>query len=317
MAAAIVTPAPESTVARGIGFAVLSYASFSTADAVVKLASGHLSVFEIATILAAFALLPVLILTQGQGGLKALRPTLWGLVLTRGALTSVCAICAWKAFALLPLADAYAILFASPIIVTALSPWLLKEAVGWRRWSAAGVGFLGVLVMIRPNFATVGFGHFLGVTAAVLGAISFTILRRIGPREPAAPVLFAVFVAIIAVSLPFAVSSWVWPSWHELALLASAGLLQGAGQAGLVLATRSTPAAVVAPFQYTQMIWALAFGVTLFGDHPPAIMFAGMALVVASGLYILWRETVRHRVVTLGAARGEVPARAVRVPATG
>jgi drug/metabolite transporter (DMT)-like permease len=315
MAAAVVSPLTEGSVVRGIGFALLSYASFSTADAAVKVASGRLSVFEIAVILSLFALLPVLPLTWGRGGIKALRPKLWGLVLTRGVLTAFCAVCAWKAFALLPLADAYAILFASPILVTALSPWLLKEAVGWRRWSAAGFGFVGVLIMIRPEFDLLGLGHLLALAAAVLGAVSFVVLRRIGAREPAAPILFSLFVCIFLVSAPFAVQSWVWPSWHELALLATAGLLQGAGQAGMVMATRNSPAAVVAPFQYTQMIWAMAFGLLLFGDRPAPIMLIGMALVVASGLYILWRETVRQRVVTLGTARGEVPARAGRAPA--
>lgn len=310
--AAVVTLAPQRHVLQGIGFAALSYAAFSTADAGVKMASARLSVFEIAVILSSFALVPVVLLTRGRGGLGALVPKLWGLVLTRAALTAFCAVCAWKAFALLPLADAYAILFASPILVTALSPWLLGEPVGWRRWSAAAVGFIGVLLMIRPDFAALGLGHGLAVAAAILGALSFVVLRRIGAREPAAPVLFAVFVAIILVSLPFAVQGWVWPGWHELGLLATAGLLQGAGQAGLVLATRHSPAAVVAPFQYTQMLWAVAYGALLFGDLPQPVMFAGMAVVVASGLYILWRETIRARVVTLGAARGEVPARAGR-----
>lgn len=315
MAAAVASPSTEGSIVRGIGFALLSYASFSTADAAVKVASGRMSVFEIAAILSLFALLPVLTLTRGRGGLAALRPKLWGLVMARGVLTALCAVCAWKAFALLPLADAYAILFASPIIVTALSPWLLEEMVGWRRWSAAGIGFAGVLIMIRPEFDLLGLGHLLGITAAILGAVSFVVLRRIGAREPAAPILFSLFVVIFVVSAPFAIHGWVWPNTHELTLLATAGLLQGAGQAGMVMATRSSPAAVVAPFQYTQMIWAMAFGAMLFGDVPDPIMLAGMALVVASGLYILWRETVNQRVVTLGAARGEVPARAERAPA--
>ena len=110
MAAAVASSSTEGSVVRGIGFALLSYASFSTADAAVKVASGRLSVFEIAAILALFALLPVLTLTRGRGGLAALKPKLWGLVVTRSVLTAFCAVCAWKAFALLPLADAYAIL---------------------------------------------------------------------------------------------------------------------------------------------------------------------------------------------------------------
>ncbi|MFO1069892.1 MAG: DMT family transporter [Geminicoccaceae bacterium] len=312
MAAAAVVSAAESSVARGIGFALLSYASFSTADAAVKVASGRLSVFEIAVFLAAFALLPIPLLTRGRGGIRALVPTHWKLVLARGVLTAICALCAWKAFALLPLADAYAILFASPILVTALSALVLKEHVGWRRWLAGAVGFAGVLIMIRPEFSTLGWGHVLGLTAAALGAVSFIVLRKIGGREPAAPILFTLFLCILLVSAPLAVPTWVWPTWHELSLLATAGLLQGAGQAAMVMATRNSPAAVVAPFQYTQMLWAMLFGAMLFGDMPQPIMFVGMILVVASGLYILWRETQRRRVVTLGAARGEVPARAAR-----
>ena len=88
------------------------------------------------------------------------------------------------------------------------------------------------------------------------------------------------------------------PAWHEVGLLALAGLLMGCGQAGLVLATRETPAVVVAPFQYSQMIWGVLFGALLFGDRPAPVLFAGMALVVASGLYTIWRETVRQRPVT-------------------
>jgi S-adenosylmethionine uptake transporter len=313
MATASVSVAPEASVARGIGFAVLSYASFSTADAVVKAVSVRYSVFEIALLMSAFAMLPVLALACGQGGLAVLRPKLWGLVLGRGVLTAICGILAWKAFALLPLAEAYAILFASPILVTALSPVLLQESVGWRRWSAAAVGFAGVLVMIRPDFATLELGHALAAGAAVCGALSFIVLRRIGSREPAATILGAIFIAVILMTAPMAIQTWVAPPPQDLLMIGTAGLLMGAGQAGLVLATRSSPAAVVAPFQYTQMIWAIVYGMLLFGDLPEPVMLVGMLLVVASGLYVLWRETVRRRVVTLGAARGEVPARAARV----
>src|SRR5215208_1239905 len=106
--------------ARGIGFAVLSYASFSTADAMIKLASGRFSVFQIAFSVALFALLPVLVLTCGQGGWRALVPQRWRLVALRGALTAGCGLLAWRGFAMLPLSEVYAILFASPILVTAL-----------------------------------------------------------------------------------------------------------------------------------------------------------------------------------------------------
>lgn len=302
----------DSRVARGIGFALLSYACFSTADAMVKLASGRFSVFQIAFTLSLFALLPVLLLTRGQGGLRALVPTRPKLVAMRALLTSACALLVWQAFAMMPLADGYAILFASPILVTALSVPLLGEQVGWRRWLAAGVGFAGVLIMIRPDFETLGLGHLLVAIGAVLGALSFIVLRKMGPHEKSAPILAGLFLTLALVTAPMALASFTVPTPGELFVLAMAGLLQGAGQTGLVLATRETPAALVASFQYSQMLWAVLFGALVFGDMPAPVLFLGLAIVVVSGLYTMWRETVRRRPVTLTVGRGEVPARAAR-----
>jgi S-adenosylmethionine uptake transporter len=306
------TALPRRTALRGVGFAVLSYASFSTADAIVKLASARFSVFQIAFSIAFFALLPVLVLTMGQGGLKALVPQRWRLVALRAVLTAACGLLAWRGFAMLPLAEAYAILFAAPILVTAFSTVLLGEEVGWRRWVAQLVGFAGVLVMIRPDFATVGLGHLLTAIAAVLGSLGLITLRRIGGRESSASILAAVFVAIMLASGPMVPATFVMPEWRELGLLALAGLLMGCGQAGLVLATREAAAVVIAPFQYSQMIWGVLFGVMLFGDQPAPVLFVGMALVMASGLYTVWRETLKQRPVTLGGGRGEVVARGQR-----
>jgi drug/metabolite transporter (DMT)-like permease len=301
-----------SLAARGIGFAVLSYASFSTADAMIKLASERFSVFQIAFSVALFALLPVAVLTHGHGGWRALVPQRWQPVALRGGLTAVCGLLAWRGFGMLPLAEVYAILFAAPIMVTALSAVLLGEEVGWRRWSAQAVGFAGVLIMIRPDFATLNLGHLLTFLAAIAGALSLITLKRIGGRETSAAILFAVFLSIMLASAPMVPSSFIMPAWREVGLLALAGLLMGCGHAGLVLATREAPAVAVAPFQYSQMIWGVLFGVLLFGDQPAPILFAGMALVVGSGLYTVWRETARARPVTVGGGRGEVPARVAR-----
>jgi drug/metabolite transporter (DMT)-like permease len=304
--------APAPAVGRAVALALLSYLCFSTADALVKLAARQLAVEQIALLMSGFALLPVLALTRGVGGLGALRPRRPGLVLLRGILTALCALAAWRAFALLPLADAYAILFLAPILVTAFSALFLGERVGWRRWSASTVGFLGVLVMVRPDFDGLGAGHLLALLAAALGAASFCVLKRIGNGETSAAILLVLFLSIALIAAPGAVLAWRPLAAHDLGAVALAGLLMGAGQAALVLATREAPASVVAPFQYSQMLWAVVLGFLVFGDRPTPTLFLGMALVVASGLYILWRERVRRGTVTLGAARGEVTARAAR-----
>lgn len=304
--------APAPAVGRAIAMALVAYLCFSTGDALIKLAAARYPIEQIALVLSGFALFPVILLARGAGGWAALRPNSMKLVLARGILTALCALCAWRAFALLPLADAYALLFLAPILVTAFSALFLGEQVGWRRWSAAAVGFLGVVVMVRPDFATIGMGHLLALAAAIFGAGAITVLKKIGKSETSAAILLVLFVSIGAVAAPGAVLAWRPLDFEGLWPVALAGLLQGSGQAALVLSTREAPASVVAPFQYSQMLWAVLFGLLVFGDRPTPMLFVGMALVVASGLYILWRERLRRGTVTLGTARGEVPARAAR-----
>ncbi|BCX19713.1 MAG: transporter [Geminicoccaceae bacterium] len=304
--------APVPAIGRAVALALASYLCFSTADAMIKLAAARLPVEQIALLMSGFALLPVLFLARGVGGWRAFLPRRPALVLARGVLTALCALAAWRAFALLPLADAYAILFLAPILVTAFSALFLGESVGWRRWTAAAVGFTGVLLMVRPDFDGIGLGHLLAFAGATFGAASFCVLKKIGNGETSAAILFVLFTSIAAIAAPGAILGWKPLDGESLLWVALAGLLQGSGQAALVLATREAPASVVAPFQYSQMLWAVLFGLLIFGDRPTPMLFVGMALVVGSGLYILWRERVRRGTVTLGAARGEVPARAAR-----
>jgi len=303
---------PRDGVVRGLAFALFSYASFATADAIIKLSSSRFSVFQIGLILAIAALGPALALTRGRGGWRALVPRQRRLVFGRAVLTAAGAFCAWSAFGMLPLAEGYALLFMAPMIVTALAALLLREQVGWRRWLATIAGFVGVIIILNPNFETLALGHALAGCAAVLGSFAFLILRMIGKEETGASIIASLFIAVALAAAVPAWLYWVPPTVSEIGMLALAGLLMGAGQAGVVFATREAPAALVAPFQYTQMLWAVAFGIVLFGDLPTPNLFAGMAIIVASGLFVLWRETVRERPVTLTVGRGEVAARVAR-----
>lgn len=306
----------EPDILRGIAFAAASYAGFATADAAVKLASGSFGIFQIAATIALFALLPVLALAAGQG-IRALLPAAPGLVLLRAGLTAACSLFVWHAFAHLPLAEVYALLFTAPLIATALSALLLGEAVGWRRWTAVAVGFLAILIMVRPGFRELEPAHLLAFLGAFLGAASIVLLRRIGNGATSASILFTLFFTILLISLPGALAEFRLPGPRDLLLQATAGLLTGLSQAGLVLATRNAPAVIVAPFQYTQMLWGILLGALLFGNLPDVYQITGFVLLVASGLWILRREWVRRRPVSFVPVRGEVPARAARVPAAG
>src|SRR5690606_8911587 len=164
---------------RGIGFALLAFALFSTSDACVKwLAGAGYPITQLGAAFALFALAPVAWLVARSGGLPSLRARrpLW--VAGRAALLGGDTLCAYFAFAALPFAEAYAIFFGTPILVTALSAPLLGERVGWRRWTAVAIGFLGVLVVLRPGFAALGAGHLAAIGAMILFSSSLPVLDR-------------------------------------------------------------------------------------------------------------------------------------------
>lgn len=276
--------------ALGILWAVLSFGCFSAADAVVKWLSGGYTVFQSIFVGTFFAFVPVLILVAATEGFRAARPNNPALVVLRGVLVTAAALGVVWSFTRLPMTDGYALVFCSPLIVTALSPWLLGEAVGWRRWAAVGAGFAGVLVMLRPGFATLDPGHLSAFASAVLFALGLIVLRRIGRTESNAALLVGLLLTTQAMLLPVMPFVWVTPGWADLGLMGLSGTFAGFAQIFLVLAFKAAPAPVVAPFQYSQMLWGVLFGLLLFGDRPTVFVLIGAAIVVACGLYILHRE---------------------------
>ncbi len=312
MATTSFPPLAEGSVIRGIVFALGGYAAFATGDALIKLMTVGYSVFQIGATVSVVGLLPVLLLCHDNGGLRALIPVRTKLVVLRALLGAFGAICAWSAFSRIGLADVYTLLFAVPVIVTVLSPYVLGEEVGWRRLTAALVGFAGVLVIIGPHFEELALGHAMAALAALFAAAAFMVLKKIGPHEKSAAIIAVNLVLMIAICTVIGAADFVWMSWSDLGTMTLIGLLMGFGQASMVFATRQAPVVVVAPFQYTSMFWGIVYGYLFFGDMPTISMGLGMVLIVGSGLYILWREMIRSRQGTL-AARGEVTARAARI----
>jgi len=237
----------------------------------------------------------VLWLIAREGGVIALRPRHPRLVAVRAVLMAIDIVLVFFAFAELPLADAYTVIFTVPMLVTALSVPLLGEHVGWRRWSATVVGFLGVLIVLRPGFAEISWGHVAALASAFFFALSLIVVRRIGNAESASCLLFSMLMALIAVSAPVLPFVFVMPSAPDLAVFVGLGLMSGLGHITLIQAFRLAPSAIVSPFQYSQIVWGVLFGLWLFGDRTDAWVIAGSTVIIASGLYILWRETVRRR----------------------
>ena len=280
-------------IGRGIGFAVLAFALFSASDALVKwLAAAGYPLLQLAATFALFAMLPTAWLVGRTGGLRAQRARRPVWVGARAVRRAGGPLCAYYAFSRLPLAEAYAIFFGMPMLVTALSVPLLGEKVGWRRWAAVMVGFIGVLIVLRPGFAALGSGHWAAIGAMVLFALSLLLLRRIGSEESSGAMVSWVLVALFVATAPLVLADFVLPGPRDLGLMLAGGLLLGAAHVTLVEAFRAAPASTVSPFHYSQMIWAVLLGVLVFDELPDLWVAIGALVIVGSGLFILWRERV-------------------------
>lgn len=291
--------AAGSPVARGIGLYTLAILLLSVMDALIKWLTADYSTMQIVFFRSLFGLLPLGILVMKSGGLGALRTRRLGAHALRGVIGLGSAFAFFFAFKLMPLADAYAIAFAAPLFITALSVPLLGESVGPRRWAAVVVGFVGVIVMLRPGTADVAGFLSVGAAAALAGtlgyALSVTLIRRLSRTETNAALIFYTTLIMVvgsAVALPF---SFTWPDGTGWLLLIVTGLLGGTATLAMTEAFRIAPVAVLAPFEYSAMLWAVALGYWLWGDLPDAWIAAGSGIVVASGLYILHRETRRAK----------------------
>lgn len=300
-----VMPAPtREEVRRGILYVVASIFVFALTNALIKWLVVRYSVVEVIVFRSAFALVPCLYLIATHGGILALRTKRLHQHISRSLLQFVSMMCIFTAFGLMPLADATAITFASPLFLTILSIPLLGEQVGIYRWSAVIVGFIGVLIMVQPGPSILQSGALFPLANALINACVTIAIRRMTLTEASTTLVFyqtlvtGVFGLLL---LPF---FWVTPDLVDLALFSATGLLSGIAQFWWMQGCRFVPASVAAPFSYTSMIWSLALGYLIWSDVPSAAVLAGAAIVIASGLYILYRETVRRVAKPPPAKRG-------------
>ena len=304
----VVMPVPtREEVRRGILYMILSVAVFAVVNALVKYEEAVYPVSQVVFFRSIFALLFSCILVQRDGGFSILRTHRVAEHVGRGTLQFISMICVFIAYHLMPLADAVAITFSSPLFLTVLSIPLLGEKVGRHRWAAVMVGFVGVMIMVRPGPGTLSVGAILALANSALSASVTIALRRMSLTErPATLVTYQAIVAV-ALSLLILPFGWVSLTWQGGVGLASIGLISGLGQILWTQAFRLVPAAILAPFSYTSMIWSIGLGFLIWGDMPTSVLIGGACVVAMSGLYILYRETIRrqsHRPV-LAAAVGD------------
>ncbi|MGE0717869.1 MAG: DMT family transporter [Alphaproteobacteria bacterium] len=292
-------PASRNDIRRGILYIFGAVSVFSALNAAVKWQVALYPVGEVVFIRCCFALVPCMVLVAWSGGLRAVRTKRLGWHVSRASLQFVSMTCSFFAYGLMPLADAVAISFASPIILTALSVPMLGEKVGVYRWSAVVVGFIGVLIIVKPSGDMLQSGALFAMANALLSAMLSIGIRRLSATESSVTLVFynAVTTFLISVVTLF-FFDWVTPAWQDVAMIACMGMSSFVAQYWWTQAFRFCPAAILAPFSYMSMLWAIGLGFALWGDVPTPSLILGAVIVAACGIFIAYRETRRR-----GAAR--------------
>lgn len=278
-------------VVRGIGLSLAAFGIFSLHDALIKSITG-VPVFQIVFFVVLFSFVPFVFMLAFSGKEISLRPNLPGLVGLRCLFGVISLLCAFYAFNNLPMTEVYSLLFSAPVLITLLSIPILGERIKFIRWIAIMLGMIGILIVLRPGVVELSFGHLAALIAAVCVACSSVVTRKIGAREHSVtlllyPMLTNVLVSGVLVSL-------VYLPMPGIALLkvCAIGLLSVIAQMLMINAYRSCEAQYIAPMQYSQMLWAVLYGVLIFNETIDRYVVIGSAIIVLSGLMFIWRELV-------------------------
>lgn len=286
---------PDRGVMFGIATILVAMIILPVMDGFAKYLAGTLPVAEI--VWARFLFHTVLILPLAlarHGAAAVLRPSRPHLQLARSLLLVLSTLFFFGALSRLPLADALALIFINPIIVTMLAPVFLGEKVGLRRWIAVAVGFAGTLIIIRPGFAEINVGTALALAAGCTIAAYFLLTRRLaGTAEPLVTLAYTGLAGAVmsTCALPFL---WVTPTAAELAMMVAVGVIAATGHYLIIRAYDHAPAPVLAPFGYAEMVMATVVGYVAFGDIPDRWTVLGVVVLIASGFYISVRERARR-----------------------
>lgn len=275
---------------KGALFALAAFGLYSTHDVVIKFLGSDYTSFQIIFFsgLLGFPLVTIMLMSDRTDGNLIPRHPWWSLI---RALTAVSTGAAgFYAFSVLPLAQTYAILFAMPLLITLLAIPMLGEKVGIRRGLAVLVGLCGVIIVLRPGAAELSLGHLAALGAAVTGSINSLIVRKIGGAERSAVLMLWPMMASVVVTgatMPFV---YVPMPVEHLMLMGVIAALGFIASLLVIAAYRAAPAVIVAPMQYSQIIWAAVFGALFFDEHPDLGTIIGTTVIIASGIYIVLRE---------------------------
>ncbi|WP_288429012.1 DMT family transporter [uncultured Agrobacterium sp.] len=287
-----------SPTGLGVAVMLLGMLLFALNDAMGKWLVSTYSLGQVVAIRSVAAIVILVPILWKSGLSKLVNVERPGLQVARVFFSTAELFCFYFAVAALPLADVMTYWLAAPIYVAALSPFLLGEKVGWRRWTAIGIGFIGVLIALKPSSASLTSAAFF----SILGSAAFAFMMLSGRQLRNTPDTVLAFWQVIGAGLAgvFAImlapSGWVpLQSGFDLSLLALLGIVAMTAHVLVNRALKLADAATVAPLQYTLLLWAVVFGWLMFGDIPQSSIVIGAALIVVSGLYIFFRENALKR----------------------
>lgn len=263
----------------------------SVMDAIIKWMSSTYGAMELVLFRSLFGLLPIIPMVILAGGISILstrRPLLQAF---RSILSTVTTFLFFLSLRYLPLGEAVALVFASPIFITMLAGPVLGEKVGPRRWGAVAVGFIGVLVILRPGTAVFSPYALLPVSAALTFSLTMLLGRKLALSDNSTSIVFYTSIGGVLASALFVSTDWVTPPIEHVPWLFLIGILGGVGQLLIVQAFRHAEASMLAPFEYTTIIWAILFGFLFWSELPDQWTLLGVAIVITAGLYIARRES--------------------------
>ncbi len=288
----------------GISLKLISALVFTLMSAGIKAVSVRYPTGQIVFCRSFFALIPLIIWLAWRSEFpSALKTANLRGHLKRGLMGSTGMFLGFAGLGFLPLPDAVALGYAGPLVVVVLAALILKERVRIYRWTAVTIGFLGVLLMLSPHLGseTLARGAFFSAFASIE-------VRLLTSTERTGAIVFYFMVLTALLGLSTSVLGWTMPGWQDGLLLLAIGILGGFGQILIVQAYRYGDASLIAPFEYSTMLWAVAIGWFVFGDWPATAVLIGAVIVVSSGIYVILREQqlglLRRETREVGSSRG-------------
>lgn len=275
---------------KGAALALVSFGTYASSDAIVKYMGASYSLFQNIFFSGLFGFPLVALLLMSDRAEENLIPRKPGLSFLRAGLVVVNALCGFYAFAELPLNEAYPIFFSSPLLITLFAIPMLGEKVGIHRGIAVVVGLLGVVVVVRPGGTHFGLGHLAALAAAVIFAVNSVLMRKMGSAERSVVIMLYPMIANFIVSglaLPFVYKPMPIEHIGLIAAMSWTGFFAGMI---MIAAYRRAPAVIVAPMQYSQILWGTFYGWLIFGESHDLVTAIGTGIIILSGIYIVLRE---------------------------